>query len=514
MSIDTLKKAVKADKSAGAPVGEAQMVEIPKFERLLTLWKDEVSRALPKHLEKNMDRFLRIALTEFRVNPDLALCDPRSVFAAVLTAAQMGWEIGGPMGLAYLVPFKGEAQLIPGWKGYVDLVHRSGRGEVWTGAVYEGDEFNYVLGARPDLKHVPMGEDDPKLMTHTYSIGYVKDQPHPIVEVWPQLKLERHRNRYNKVGESHYSFKNWEMYCRKVALLQCVKYLPASVEMGQALSLDYAHDEGQQQGLTVKNVTEGLVFPVGNGGDKPVTAEENKPSEPVVETKADAKTPETKSEAKVVDTKADEEKKLKEQKDLEDKARAKAKADKEAKEKEAAEKKKTDEAKKAAEESAKKPSASPSPEQKKDSEVASKADEPPDWAKVAPKASAPVLDPVKVQVERTATVEQVEKAAEKSPAPVEIVPPTNFGERKQSKIQSMLGIQMPEYITRYPNEEGPSEEQMSRANEEMKLINGPTGEATVEKTVKEWMDVDVNELTQEAMDAFIQVLVKFRESRQ
>lgn len=505
MSIDSVKKGMKAERSAGAPVGEAQLVEVPKFERLLTLWKDEVSRALPKHLEKNMDRFLRIALTEFRVNPTLATCDPRSVFAAVLTAAQMGWEIGGPMGLAYLVPYKGEAQLIPGWKGYVDLVHRSGRGEVWTGAVYEGDAFEYVLGARPDLKHVPSGEDDPELLTHTYSIGWIKDQSHPIVEVWPQLKLERHRDRYNKVGPKHYSYENWEMYGRKVALLQCVKYLPASVELGQAMTLDYTYDEGQTQGLTVKNVTDGLVFPVGNGTSGATAVQEDTPSEQAAEPTTLDSAVNKSEEEKKPDLKAIEERRLqaeKAQKDLEDKARARAKKVNE--EKEAA--------KKAPEKPVEKPSTPPSPEQKKDSEVASKAEEPPDWAKVTPKKEEPKKSPIEESVPNmvTATAEQVEKAAKQAPAPLELVPPS--GERKPSKYKDIFEIPMPPYITRLPNEEGTTEEQLARANEEMKLINGPTGEATIDNTVKEWMGVEIGELSQEAMEAFIKVLAKYRAS--
>lgn len=504
MSIESLKNSVKSDKSAGAPVGEAQMVEIPKFEKLLTLWKDEVSRALPVHLSKNMDRFLRVALTEFRVNPTLATCDPRSVFAAVLTAAQMGWEIGGPMGLAYLVPYKGEAQLIPGWKGYVDLVHRSGRGEVWTGAVYDGDAFEYILGARPDLKHVPSGEDDPEKLTHTYSIGWIKDQTHPIVEVWPQTKLLRHRDRYNKVGPKHYSYENWEMYSRKVALLQCVKYLPASVELGQAMSLDYAHDEGQQQGLTVKNVTEGLIFPVGNGGDKSSTVVESQPSE--TQSEPDASKPaEPVVEKTASKSEPKPEKSEKEQKELEDKAKAKIKADKE----KAAAKKTAEEEKKtpAPEKVVEKPSASPSPEQKNASPVAEKAEDVPDWAQVAPKDEKP-SETIRV------TAAQVAEAAQQAPAPVEIVVGTSVStERKRSKFKDIFEVPMPEFITRLPSESGPTEAQLARAGEEMKLINGPTGEATIENTVKEWMNVEINELTQEAMDAFIQVLVKFRESR-
>lgn len=489
MSIDSLKQSVKADKSAGAPIGEAQMVEIPKFERLLTLWKDEVSRALPVHLSKNMDRFLRVALTEFRVNPTLATCDPRSVFAAVLTAAQMGWEIGGPMGLAYLVPYKGEAQLIPGWKGYVDLVHRSGRGEVWTGAVYDGDDFEYILGARPDLKHVPMGEDDPEKLTHTYSIGWIKDQTHPIVEVWPQVKLLRHRDRYNKVGPKHYSFENWEMYGRKVALLQCVKYLPASVEIGQAMSLDYAHDEGQRQGLTVKNVTDGLIFPVGNGGEHSATVVESKPEEVQPATKpAESVVEKPVEESKEDKAKAEAEVKAK-QKEIEEKAKAKAKSEKAAKEE-----KKAPTPEKVVEKS----SASPSPDNKNASSV---AEDVPEWAQVATKE------------EKAPVEEKVAEAAQQAPAPVEIVELPVSTERKLTKYKDIFGVVMPQFVTRLANEPGPTEEQIARANEEMKLINGPTGEATLENTVREWLESELGDLTQDTMEAFVQVLAKFRESR-
>lgn len=484
MSIDSLKQSVKAERSAGAPVGEAQLVEVPKFEKLLTLWKDEVSRALPNHLQKNMDRFLRIALTEFRVNPNLALCDPRSVFAAVLTAAQMGWEIGGALGHAYLVPFRGEVQLIPGWKGYVDLVLRSGRGEVWTGAVYDGDAFEYVLGARPDLRHVPTGEDDPEKLTHTYSIGWIKDQTHPIVEVWPKAKLERHRQRYNKVGPAHYSFENWEMYSRKVALLQCVKYLPASVEMGNALSLDYVYDSGEKQGLSIKDVTkvsEGLVFPAGDGGDKAVAVTETRPSDPEskVETKASTPEPEPKEEDK------------------------KAKGKEPSKETKPATKEESK-----PEKSPEKPSPPPpGPKEKNASEAVvetKKGDEVPEWAKVPPKQEVKEEKPVEKPVEK-----KVAEVAKDTPAPVEVVENV---ERKRSKFKEILGIAMPEFITRLPNEPAPTEAQQKRAAEEMSLINGPTGEATAENTAKQWMDVEIQELTQEAMEAFISVLGKYRES--
>ena len=89
-----------------------------------------------------------LALTAFRNNKDLQACDQGSILASVMIASQLGLEIG-VLGHAYLVPYKGQCQLIPGWRGLVDLVSRAGKATVWTGAVYEGDGFDYALGDSP-----------------------------------------------------------------------------------------------------------------------------------------------------------------------------------------------------------------------------------------------------------------------------------------------------------------------------------------------------------------------------
>jgi hypothetical protein len=144
------------------------------FPQMLTAYKNHIAMALPKHM--NADRMARIAMTCFRQNPKLDECAPESVFAAVIVGSQLGLE-PGILGQAYLVPYKGECQFIPGWQGYVDLVSRAGRASVWTGAVYAGDDFDYELGDRPFLKHKPCGENDPGKLQFTYAIGRIKDAP-------------------------------------------------------------------------------------------------------------------------------------------------------------------------------------------------------------------------------------------------------------------------------------------------------------------------------------------------
>ena len=60
--------------------------EPTSFPAMLKAYQSEIARALPKHMDG--DRMARIALTEFRKNPTLGKCEPKSVFAASGSSAQ------------------------------------------------------------------------------------------------------------------------------------------------------------------------------------------------------------------------------------------------------------------------------------------------------------------------------------------------------------------------------------------------------------------------------------------
>lgn len=247
MSTAALKTAVagaQAQKPAGLPA-------------LLQQMRPQLALALPKHL--NPDRMVRIALTELRKNPALNECNAQTVLASVVIASQLGLE-PGINGQGYLIPYKGTCTFVPGWKGLVDLAQRSGRASVWTGAVFDGDEFDYEYGTKPYLKHKPGAENDPAKMTHAYAVGWVRGAEYPVVEVWPVAKVWKHRDRFNKVGRSHYSFNHPEMYARKVALLQVLKYMPQSIELATAMDLENAAEAGRQN-LDLNEAIEGTFTP-------------------------------------------------------------------------------------------------------------------------------------------------------------------------------------------------------------------------------------------------------------
>ena len=221
---------------------------------------NQIAVALPKHLDA--DRMIRLAMTCVSQNKDLRDASMSSVLRAVLLASQTGLEIGVG-GQAYLVPYNNrtsgekEAQFVPGWQGLVDLVSRSGRATVWTGAVFKGDEFDWALGDQPFVRHRPGGENDEEKLTHVYAVGRVNGSHHPVIEVWTRERVVKHRNKFNKVGTRHYSFANFEMYARKVALLQVLKYMPKSIEMQRAIVADHASTNG-----TTPQILDGDFLPI------------------------------------------------------------------------------------------------------------------------------------------------------------------------------------------------------------------------------------------------------------
>lgn len=222
---------------------------VAAFSGFLEKFKPQLALALPKHL--TADRMARLALTAFSTTPKLQDCEPMSIAASVMTAGQLGLE-PGVNGQGYLIPYGRTCTFVPGWKGLVDLVSRSGRGTVYTGVIFKDQEYTYTDGARRDLIiHNQTDLDAPEDITHAYAIGWVKDAAMPIIELWTVEKIRKHRDKYNKVGKGHYSFRDWEMYCRKVPLLQVLKYMPASIEMANAIAISHASEAGR--GATIEN---------------------------------------------------------------------------------------------------------------------------------------------------------------------------------------------------------------------------------------------------------------------
>lgn len=237
-----------ADLKAVATGQEKQKLSVAGLSNFMDKLKPQMALALPKHL--TADRMTRLALTAFSTSEALQRCTTKSIAASIMTAGQLGLE-PGVNGAGFLVPYGTTCTFVPGWKGLVDLVSRSGRGTVFTGVIFKDQEYTFIDGAKRDLIiHNETDLDDPEDITHAYAIGWVKDATMPIIELWRVSKLKKHRDKYNKQGVKHYSFSDWEMYCRKIPLLQVIKYMPCSIEVANAVALSEAADRGR--GATIE----------------------------------------------------------------------------------------------------------------------------------------------------------------------------------------------------------------------------------------------------------------------
>lgn len=232
-----------------AASGGGQLSPTKQFSNFMDSLKGQLALALPKHL--TADRMARLALTAFSSSTQMQRCTHKSIASSIMTAAQLGLE-PGVNGAAYLIPYKDTCTLVPGWKGLVDLVSRSGRGTVYTGVIFSDQKYTFTDGAKRDLViHNETDLEDPNEITHAYAIGWVQGATMPIIELWRVSKIRKHRDKYNKQGQKHYSFGNWEMYCRKIPLLQVLKYMPCSVEVSNAIQVSNAAEEGR--GATIEN---------------------------------------------------------------------------------------------------------------------------------------------------------------------------------------------------------------------------------------------------------------------
>lgn len=109
------------------------------------------------------EKMARVALTEVRKVPKLALCEPDTLYGAIIQCAQLGLEPGSTLGFAYLIPYEMtrdggkvfECQLQIGYKGFVQMIHRGGGASVQCEVVYSRDEFEFEYGLNERLRHVP-----------------------------------------------------------------------------------------------------------------------------------------------------------------------------------------------------------------------------------------------------------------------------------------------------------------------------------------------------------------------
>ena len=211
----------------------------------------ELSTALPRHM--TADRMIRVALTAMTRDPKLFDCDPKSLYKAVMQAAQLGLEPDGILGQAYLIPFRNnkrggvyEAQFIPGYKGLIDLARRSGQVlSIGAHVVYEKDQFEFQHGTEEYLRHVPYLGDDRGERVAVYAAAKLRDGGSHF-DVLRIADVEKIRKASQRPDAGPWK-DHWEQMARKTAIRRLCNYLSLSPEIQRAVALDSQAEAGIPQ---------------------------------------------------------------------------------------------------------------------------------------------------------------------------------------------------------------------------------------------------------------------------
>ena len=196
-------------------------------------FRDQIQMALPKFFDT--DRFVRSAISDFRLNKALSECSVASVLGFYMQAAMCGLEPSSVLGQCYPVPFwnskaqEKQCQFIIGYRGMAAIARRSGEVlSIDAQIVHEKDEFELVYGLEQNLVHRPFLDGDPGPMRGAYCIVRFRDGSYQF-KFMSKAEIDNHRRR-SKAGSSGPWVTDYEEMARKTVFRSVFKWLPISIE--------------------------------------------------------------------------------------------------------------------------------------------------------------------------------------------------------------------------------------------------------------------------------------------
>lgn len=265
-------------KSAGIP---ARAKDINELSKIIAGQMKQINSVIAGHLTP--EKMARIALNELRTSEYLfkiALNNPASFVNAVVQASHLGLEIGGVLGQAYLVPFKNEIKMMPGYRGLISLARRSGEiSSINAEIAYENDVFDLQLGVETKVIHKPLLRGDRGNPLIVYMVAHFKDGGHHLewMTVDEVMKIKQRSSAVRSGKETPWDTDPGEMI-KKTVVRRGWKYLPMSIEMQRAELIDSANEIGKQ--VVIDNES-GEMFTVDVSSGEITEQSQNQDNQPV-----------------------------------------------------------------------------------------------------------------------------------------------------------------------------------------------------------------------------------------
>jgi recombination protein RecT len=215
---------------------DGERADSPAEARIKAIFKTkyrQLAALFPSDGETMVNRACAAACAQSR-GEALKNASAESIATATIACHHLGLEPGDQ---AYLVPFKGEVQLIIGPRGLISLMFRSGFVKsVRAHAVFDTDTWSYDLGTDAYIKHQKAGDGRRAgYITHAYAIVETTTDGR-CIDVLTREDLEFYRS-FSKASSGPW-FDNFEGMCRKTALKRIAEFVPRSPMLSAALRED------------------------------------------------------------------------------------------------------------------------------------------------------------------------------------------------------------------------------------------------------------------------------------
>lgn len=207
-----------------------------------TLKSPDIYTKIQEMLGRKPDSYITSVMQVLESNAMLANVNADSITGAVFTACAMNLPLNNNLGLAYIVPFKGAAQLQVGYKGFIQLAQRTGQiRSINAIAVHDSDTEESVLKRLTSLIPQKVSGEVIGYVARLETItGFTAHVTMTKDELW------EHAYKYSQTYKSaqnqgkNYSVwhQNFDAMAKKTVIKALMKYCPLSVELQAAIEGD------------------------------------------------------------------------------------------------------------------------------------------------------------------------------------------------------------------------------------------------------------------------------------
>jgi len=165
--------------------------------------QNKLNQYIP-NIAKRQD-FQTAVITMIANNPSLANCDKGSIVSAALQAINLNFPLSNQLGLCYVVPYNSKdgrtlGQFQVGWKGFVQLAHRTGMlKKIIVSEIKENELKSWnPITQETELTPIIDFEKREKAPTIGFYAKIVTVNGFEQELYWPMPKMEKHAKKYSK----------------------------------------------------------------------------------------------------------------------------------------------------------------------------------------------------------------------------------------------------------------------------------------------------------------------------